>query len=108
MFGDAQLNELQVRKTTVLVECANDRLMLREELLRAGSGLANLRSPFGWLRGMQALFTGAGSRDSRQQPGGWDFGSAIQSGLKAYAVYKTIRGFFAKRAASKVQNASGR
>ena len=104
MFGDAQLNELQMRKAAALVECASDRLVLREELLRASENLARLRSPLGWLEGLRALWSGgssSGARETRSGPGGWDIGSAIQSGLKAYAVYRSIRGFLAKRRAGK-------
>ena len=84
MFGDAQLNDLQMRKASVLVECASDRLQLREELLRAGSGFDRLHSPFGWLEALRGMWGGRGSSEGQPAPMGWDMGSAIQSGLKAF------------------------
>ena len=101
MFGDAQLNDLQMRKASVLVECASDRLQLREELLRAGSGFDRLRSPFGWLEALRGMWGGRGSSEGQSAPMGWDMGSAIQSGLKAYAIYRSVRAFFKRRREAK-------
>ena len=92
MFGDTQLNELQMRKTVVLVDCATDRLSLLKEVEKAGAGFARFRSPFGWFLGARSFLS-----DSGRAEGGWDWGVIAQSALKAYAGYQAVRGFFLKR-----------
>lgn len=96
MFGDAGLKELQMRKVGVLVDCARDRLALTEQVQRTGAGFARFRGPFGWLDGARSFF-GRGSAPEGAQSPSWNWPAMVQGGLKAYAAYQAVRGFFARR-----------